>query len=113
MISGMIFMLSGVLVILTTATDAAAVTEESIEIGGRILALEQGENTTEDAKTHVNQYGEKLHYGHNLPKVFGVLTEMQEGDYFTVSREGEMEKYQVKEKVVFDKVSAQVLVLNG
>lgn len=109
-----------ILILLLLMTDSlmiksvtAAVVGDKIEIMGKTLELKHVDDTTVDAAQHVNKYGEKLFYGHNLPNVFGDLDVMTVGGKITVTENDAKTEYIVTEIMVFDKISGEILAAEG
>lgn len=84
-----------------------------IDIAGRSLEVVNVANTSVDVGNHVNKYGEKFLYGHNLANVFGALYNVNEGDTFSVTLGGVTKNYLVQAKVIYEKVGPTTLNLNG
>ena len=85
----------------------------SISIAGRTIEVVNVANTKEDAGNHVNKYGEKFLYAHNAASTFGVLNNLGEGSVFSVTTNGVTKNYQVRAKVIYEKVAPTTLRLNG
>lgn len=68
---------------------------DRIEIAGNTVPIFYSSSTLIDAGSQVGLYGGHFLYGHNTANVFGGLSQMGIGDYFTVTLGGETKTYQV------------------
>lgn len=84
-----------------------------INIAGRSLEIVDVASTAVDAGNHVNKFGEKFLYAHNMASTFGVLYNMSEGSTFSVTYGGVVKNYVVSAKVIYAKSGPTTLNLNG
>ncbi len=68
---------------------------DQINIAGNTIPIFYSNNTLIDAGNQVGLYGSHFLYGHNSANVFGGLSGMGIGSYFTVTLGGETKTYQV------------------
>ena len=73
----------------------APVVYDRIEIAGNTVPIFYSDNTLIDAGDQAGLYGEHFIYGHNTANVFGGLSGMGIGSYFTVTLNGVTKTYQV------------------
>ena len=73
----------------------APVVYDQINIAGNAIPIFYSDNTLIDAGSQVGLYGSHFLYGHNTANVFGGLSGMNIGDYFTVTLGGQTRTYQV------------------
>lgn len=66
-----------------------------INIAGRILRIEDVDDTLIDSTDHVNRWGKKFLYGHNTSGVFGPIRNLSAGATFTALIDGEEHTYQI------------------
>lgn len=66
-----------------------------INIAGNTIPIFYSDNTLVDAGYQVGLYGSHFLYGHNTSEVFGGLSNMGVGSYFTVTLDGVTRTYQV------------------
>ena len=86
-----------------TAGATPAVPANNVQVAGRTVQIVDVGNTTVDAGNHVNKYGARFLYGHNLAGVFGGLAELGVGSTFSVTYGGATTEYQVSNVVIFEK----------
>lgn len=84
-----------------------------IQIASRSIEIVDVSNTAIDAGNHVNKYGSKFLYAHNGANTFGVLTNVNVGDTFSVTYGGKVQNYVVSAKVIYAKSGPTTLDLNG
>lgn len=75
----------------------------SISFLGRTINIVDVASTAVNAGNHVNKYGAKFLYGHNLAGVFGALTSLGVGSTFSVTYNGVVTNYQVREVITYEK----------
>ena len=68
---------------------------DQISIAGNNIPIFYSDNTLIDAGSQVGLYGNHFLYGHNTANVFGGLSGMNIGDYFTITLGGQTRTYQV------------------
>lgn len=86
----------------------------TISIAGRTLDVVDVADTTVDAGSHVNKYGDRFFYGHNSAGVFGGLVNVGVGNVFSVIYGGITTTYRVAKVVIYEKnQSSGRLQLNG
>ncbi|MDO4741992.1 MAG: hypothetical protein Q4A79_01280 [Candidatus Saccharibacteria bacterium] len=84
-----------------------------IRILGRVIEIVKVSSTGVDAGGRANKFGDKLLYGHNSSTVFGGLSNMGAGSVFSIVEGGVEKNYQVQHVVVYEKVGAETLRLDG
>lgn len=74
-----------------------------INITGRTIGLFKSTDTLTDSGNMVAEYGNKFLYGHNTAHVFGGLSQMREGETFSLTRNGVTKKFVVAKKELMTK----------